>query len=187
MDSSQANNVGAARYINWFFNKVNTPYPQQVKNPLTRSTIDGFPVRLIINGKSMGIYMFNIDRYAYNNMGLTGEKNAVSYEVAVNSVTGAGAFADDSWESIRNEFESRFHYAGDSSVVCETIGAGENAVTVLKAGYHSELQDLVSWVKNSTLEEFRSELKEHFSVTHVIDYYLIVYLFGLVDRRTCRL
>ena len=182
MDSSQANNVGAARYINWFFNRVNTPYPQQIKNPLTRSAIDGFPVRLIINGKSMGIYMFNIDRYAYNNMGLTGEKNAVSYEIAVNSVTGAGAFADDSWESIRNEFESRFHYAGDESVVCETIGAGDNAVTVLKAGYHSELQDLVSWVKNSTLEEFRSELKEHFSVTHLIDYYLIVYFFGLVDN-----
>lgn len=182
MDSSQGNNTGTARFAHDFFKKVNTPYPQQIKNPKTRSTVDGFPVRLIVNGEEYGMYMFNIDRYAFNNFGLEGEQSAVSYEIGVNSVTGAGAFMDDSWESVRNEFELRYHYAGDEGVVCEEIGAGESKVTVLKSGYHTDLQNLVSWVKNATDEEFRSELKEHFSVSHVIDYYLIVYTFGLVDN-----
>ena len=183
MDSSQANNLGTAKFVNDYFRTTNNLYPSQIKNPQCRASIDGFPIRLLINGEDKGIYMFNIDRYAINNMGFANEPLIVSYEIGVNSETGAGAFADDSWESIRNEFELRYHYAGDSSVVCETIGAGENAREVLKAGYHNDLQDMVTWVCNSSIEEFRSGLKEHFSLNHLIDYYLIVYFLGLVDRK----
>lgn len=182
MDSSQANNVCTARFVNDYFVKNNLLYPSQVKNIKTRGSIDGFPIRLVINGIDQGIHMFNIDRYAINNMGFQDEPQIMSYEVGVNSVSGAGAFANDSWESIRNEFELRYHYAGDENIVCEQIGAGDNKVTVLKAGYHNELQQLVSWVCNSTDEEFLSELDEHFSLNHLIDYYLLVYFFGLVDN-----
>lgn len=185
MDSSQANNVSSARYVNDFFK--NYPYPPQLKNPNVRCAIDGFPVKLIINGENMGIYMFNIDRYATRNMGLEGESAAVSYEIGVNSVTGAGAFMDTSWESIRNEFEYRYHYAGDDSVVCETIGSGQNSYTVLRSGFHQDLIDLVNWVANATDEEFLGDLKYHLSLRHTIDYFLIVYLFGLVDRQNCPL
>lgn len=182
MDSSQANNVCTARFVNDYFVKNNLLYPSQVKNIKTRGSIDGFPIRLVINGIDQGIHMFNIDRYAINNMGFQDEPQIMSYEVGVNSVSGAGAFANDSWESIRNEFELRYHYAGDENIVCEQIGAGENKVTVLKAGYHNELQQMVSWVCNTTDEEFMSELDEHFSLNHLIDYYLLVYFFGLVDN-----
>lgn len=182
MDSSQANNVCTARFVNDYFVKNNLLYPSQIKNDKTRGSIDGFPIRLVINGIDQGIHMFNIDRYAINNLGFADEPQIMSYEIGVNSVSGAGAFANDSWESIRNEFELRYHYAGDESIVCEQIGAGENKVTVLKSGYHNELQQMISWVCNSTDEEFLSELDEHFSVNHLIDYYLLVYFFGLVDN-----
>ena len=111
----------------------------------------------------------------------------VSYEIGVNSVSGAGAFATDSWDSIRSEFEMRYHYGGDESVVCETILVDGEPATVLKAGYHSELQNLVSWVCNSSIEEFRSELREHFELNFLIDYYLWVICLGLVDKEYCRL
>lgn len=182
MDSSQANNVCTARFVNDYFVANNLLYPSQIKNIKTRGSIDGFPIRLVINGIDQGIHMFNIDRYAINNMGFADEPQLMSYEIGVNSVSGAGAFANDSWESIRNEFELRHHYAGGEEIVCEQIGAGENKVTVLKAGYHNELQQMVSWVYNTTDEEFRSELDEHFSLNHLIDYYLLVYFFGLVDN-----
>ena len=182
MDSSQANNVCTARFVNDYFVANNLLYPSQIKNTKTRGSIDGFPIRLVINGIDQGIHMFNIDRYAINNMGFADEPQIMSYEIGVNSVSGAGAFANDSWDSIRNEFELRHHYAGGEDIVCEQIGAGESKVTVLKGGYHNELQQLVTWVYNATDEEFISELDEHFSVNHLIDYYLLVYFFGLVDN-----
>lgn len=182
MDSSTYNNVGSSKLIYDYFRKSNMFYPQEIKNPKTRAVIDGFPVRLYINGESKGIYMFNIDRYAENNYGFSGESSVVSYEIAVNSESGAGAFASDAWSSIRSEFEMRYHYAGDESVVCETVMENGVPTTVLKAGFHSELQNLVSWVLNSTIEEFRSELKEHFELNFLIDYYLWVLCLGLVDN-----
>ena len=178
MDSSAANNVGSSKLVYDYFRKMNMFYPQEIKNPKTRSTVDGFPVKLFINGESMGLYMFNIDRYAENNYGFVGEQSIVSYEIGVNSVSGAGAFADDSWASIRSEFEYRYHYAGDESVVCESINVDGKPTTVLRSGYQSELQNLVSWVKNSTIEEFRSELDEHFELNFLIDYYLWVVVLG---------
>lgn len=182
MDSSAANNVGSSKLVYDYFRKMNMFYPQEIKNPKTRSVVDGFPVKLFINGKSMGLYMFNIDRYAENNYGFVGEQSIVSYEIGVNSVSGAGAFANDSWASIRSEFEYRYHYAGDESVVCESITVDGAPTTVLRAGYHSELQNLISWVKNSTIEEFKSELDEHFDLNFLIDYYLWVVTLGLVDN-----
>lgn len=182
MDSSTYNNVGTAEMMYDYFRKSNMFYPQEIKNPKTRAVIDGFPVRLYINGETKGIYMFNIDRYAENNYGFVGEQSVVSYEIAVNSESGAGAFATDAWSSIRSEFEMRYHYGGDESVVCETINVGGVPTTVLKAGYHADLQNLVSWVCNSTIEEFRSELSEHFELNFLIDYYLWVICLGLVDN-----
>ena len=93
MDSSAANNVGSSKLVYDYFRKMNMFYPQEIKNPKTRSTVDGFPVKLFINGKSMGLYMFNIDRYAENNYGFVGEQSIVSYEIGVNSVSGAGVSA----------------------------------------------------------------------------------------------
>lgn len=189
MDSSGANNVGLNKYIHDFFS--NNPYPQQVIDPTTRGNVDGFPVRLMINNVDAGLYSWNIDRYSFNNYGfvtynpdrtINRHPSAVSYEIAVNSSTGAGAFANDSWDSIRSEFESRYNYRGEESAVTETLNLNGTNVKVLKTGAHNELQELVSWVKNSTDEQFLSELSEHFSVSHLIDYYLIAYTFGMIDN-----
>ncbi|AEO93612.1 gp353 [Bacillus phage G] len=189
MDSSHANNVGTCKFINDFFKPY--PYPSQIADPKTRSSVDGFPVRLQINGEDVGIYTWNIDRYALNNYGfvtyntdgtVNRHANAVSYEIGVNSSSGAGAFHDDSWDSIRSEFKCRYNYRGEESVVTEKIPLNGVVTTVLKTGMHNELQALVTWVKNSSDEQFRSELEEHFSKRHLIDYYLIAYVFGMVDN-----
>lgn len=176
METSHANNVGTAKYVREFFKQY--PNPAQIKNPKVKCAIDGFPIQLYINGIYKGIYNFNIDRYAHNNFGYLGESNCVAYEIGVNSELGAGAFADDSWESIRSEFEYRYHYSGGEDVVTEI---GSDGLRVLKEGYHNELIELVKWVKNCTDAEFRSEFEEHFSKRHTIDYFLIVYTLGLVD------
>lgn len=189
MDSSAANNIGTNKFVYDFFKPY--PYPQQKVDPKTRSNVDGFPVKLIINGEEKGIYTWNIDRYAPNNYGfctynddgtINRHPTAVSYEVAVNSSTGAGAFHDDSWESIRSEFKSRYNYRGEESEVTEIIASNGTNAKVLATGKHNELVELVRWVKNSSDEEFYGELEHHFSKRHLIDYYLITYVLGMVDN-----
>ena len=182
MDSSHANNVGMCKFIHELFKE--NPYPQQQINSKTRSCPDGQPVKVIINGKDCGVYTWNIDRYAHNNYGLVTynedgtvnrHNNAVQYEIAVNSTNGAGAFNDDTWDSIKYEFKHRYNYRGENV----TIKDGND--TVLLAGQHSELVDLVTWVKNCTDDEFYADLAKHFSIPHLIDYYLVAYAFSFID------
>ena len=182
MDSSHANNVGLNKFIHELFKE--NPYPQQQMNPSTRSNIDGQPIKVIINGQDCGVYTWNIDRYAHNNYGLVTynedgtvnrHNSALSYEIAVNSTTGAGAFNDDSWDSIKSEFKHRYNYRGDDVTVKE----GND--TVLANGKHTELVELISWVKNCTNDEFFADVSKHFSLPHLIDYYLVVYAFGMID------
>lgn len=189
MDSSQANNVGTQKFIYDFFKPY--PYPSQVTNPTTRSNVDGFPVRLMMNGVDAGVYTWNIDRYAYNNYGFVTynadgttnrHANAVSYEIAVNGTTGAAAFMSNDWNSIRTEFKHRYNYRGDEDAVTEVVSVNGVNTSVLKAGSHNELQELITWVASATDEQFRSEINEHFSKRHLIDYYLICYVLGMVDN-----
>ena len=193
MDSSHANNIGMARFVNDFFSDTTTcphRYPRigrtDASGGKVRVAIDGFPIRLIINNQEMGIYKFNIDRYAYNNQGFSGETTAVAYEIGTNSSLGSGAFQTDDWDNIASEFEYRYHYMGDEDLVT-TKSSEQNedgsAVRVLKYGLHEQLQRLVSFVYSATDEEFRgSEGTEHLSIDHFIDYFLLTYFFGKLCR-----
>lgn len=188
MDQSQANNIGTNKFIHDFNKAENRTYPSQIANPKCRSNVDGFPVAVLINDKFDGIYTLNIDRYAPHNYGFVTSWNengtpnnhptAVSYEISANSTNGAGAFKDDSWDSIKSEFKHRYNYRGEEG----SVTMKEGSATVLTEGMHTELQDLISWVKNADDDEFFKELKDHFSVPHLIDYYLIAYVLGMADN-----
>lgn len=192
MEASHANNLGGTRFVDDFFRaQAGTTfynggvlggkggYPTIAKNPACRSNVNGFPIRLIYNGTDLGIYNFNIDRYANRTYGFEGEPNCVAYEISANSAFGAGAFADDSWESISTEYEFRYFKGRTMEDVTEVLPNGYRKLA--GGGIHKDLQDLVSWVKNSTQSDFDSELADHFSIPHLIDYYLLVYTLGLVD------
>lgn len=171
MESSHANNVGTANFIYQFMN-LNPPptaaYPGQ-----NRSTIDGFPVlvQLFDEDKDeqyhdIGVYMFNLDRYASNNFGLTmSQGTCLSYEGAKNSNTGAVAFNDYSDEVISAEWDLRFPMGTELST-------------------HPQLSALIKWVKESADQDFGDDetFEMHLSLQHCIDYYLMVYVFGMIDN-----
>lgn len=205
MDSSQANNVGTAKFIhNFTTGKYGNIYPQQQINPKTRNCVDGIPVRLRINDENFGVYTLNIDRYAHQNYGLatyeqlygtnqevTGANilnhpNAVSYEIAGNNTPSSG-FNTDNFENIRNEFKHRFNYRekeGTTSykVTVDKMDDSGAIVTQLSTAQdHSELMDLMRWMYNVTDEDFWLHAADHFSIPHLIDYYLICQLLGMVD------
>ena len=182
-----------ARFVNAFFEDINIcshRYPRQGRTDSTggkvRVAVDGFPIRLIINNQEMGIYTFNIDRYAFNNQGFAGETAAVAYEIGTNSSLGSAAFQTDEWDNIASEFEYRYHYMGDEDAVT-TKSAQQNedgsAVRVLKFGLHDELQKLVTFLYGCDDEEFRGSVgRSYLSIEHFIDYFLLTYFFGLVDN-----
>ena len=200
MDSSQSNNVGASKFIHDFF-KSNL-YPIQKSKEGTRTNVDGFPVIFQIKGKFKGIYTFNIDRYSYNNYGfadyeengnVTKERNIVSYELNVNNGT---SFVEDYtnqanltrvWNDVvRQEFKHR--YNGFTDDPTENVQVGTNTTEVLSSySNHLPLLRLLQWISSFRDDEegrikFRNELDEHFSIPHLVDYFLISYMIGAVDN-----
>lgn len=190
MESSHASNVGTAKFVEDLYD---AKLPPQEINPLTRSAIDGFPMQLYIHSKTgevryAGIYMFNIDKNAKKCFGFEIENEegeqafdcVRSYEVSANSSIGAGAFHDDSWESIRSEFEIRYH--PDEDNVIEEVEVDGVVTEFMKEGCHPELVRLISWVKNASQEDFDRDATKYLNIPYCIDYYLTVYTLGMVDN-----
>lgn len=200
MDSSQSNNVGSAKFIHDFF--LQNVYPIQREVEGSRTNIDGFPVVLMVGGRFKGIYTFNIDRYSYNNYGFckyetngtaTKNPNIVSYEFNVNN---SPVFELD-YSTPEKELKAwndtvRFHlkhrYNGKTDSPTELITSGSEVTEVLyNKDSHRELMELLKWMasfKDNPTDRKRwvDELDDHFSIPHLIDYFLIAYMFGMIDN-----
>lgn len=184
MESSHANNVGTAKFVEDFFKNDLPPQIQQkqeaaesgtvIDKPI-RNAIDGFPMLLKVNGVYRGIYMFNIDKNAKNCFGFTSKYGKVkSYEMSANSDGGAASFQTDAWESIAAEYEVRYHWDEKNVIDKET--------EIMLEGKHPELQRLITWTCHSTDEEFKRDVREYWDLESLIDYFLMTYTFGMVDN-----
>lgn len=186
IDQSSANNISNARFFNDLIRAYH-PYPSQQINNQCRGTIDGFPIRLYINDEYQGLYTFNIDRYAPQVLGFDLTGSTMAYEISANTNAGTGAFFEQendtaTWNSIKKEFKYRYHYAGDQKIVCEKDASDGNQTVLKQGSYHTELVNLVKWTSRATAEEFRGDIATHWSLNHLIDYFLYVYLSGLCDN-----
>lgn len=198
MDSSQANSIGAYRFIDDFF-RQNNMYPHQMSDShnahLLRTTPDGFPCELLANDSPVGLYSLVIDRYADHNYGFVtynklenGQYNvernetAVSYELSMNNGL-ANSFISSDWNEIRKDFKHRYNYNEKNQSVVETITNPDGTTEqVLIKGSHDELEALVKWMVEVDEDDFVNHLKYHFSVPHLIDYYLICEMLGMIDN-----
>lgn len=177
MESSHANNTGMAKFIN--DELYDTKVPPQETNDKVRTAINGFPIQLYIAKDSastpvyMGVFNFNLDKGCNKSFGLDneadGQENCMSFEVSSNSDTSAGAFKDDSDESLRTDYELR--YPDEDDCTDEQI-----------TEKYSTLKRLVSWVKNADEATFKSELEQYFNKEYLLKYFLQVHLFGMVDN-----
>lgn len=186
MESSHANNITGARFANDLWKEIH-PYPSTQINNKCRGAVDGFPIRLTLNGVFAGMYTFNIDRYAIENLGYNTTEDCMAYELSSNADGFVvGDTETETWNAIAQKFMYRYHYADEGqarqgyTVKLDTDGKTE----ILDNGshLHDELIKLVKWVATSSDSDFRGELKEHFVVEELMDYFLIVNLLGLVDN-----
>jgi hypothetical protein len=118
--------------------------------------IDGIPVSVHVNGKSIGLYTFNIpkDRWQF------GMKSGnVNHIIMCNETqSGAGAFLE----------------VADSTSWSVEYGDGPTSL--------SKFNQLVSFIKDSTDEEFRSNLTRYLDLGACLNYYCFCHLFGAVDN-----
>ena len=174
MESSHANNTGVAKFINDCL--YDTKTPPQLENSSCRTTINGFPIEVYMNGEYLGVYNFNYERYSYKPYGYDYTKypNILSYEINSNSNTSAGAFYryGDNAESSANVTELQY-YKRDFNLIYGNRTADSDT--------YSEIKELVEWVSAAEQDLFRETIGEHFNKEYLFRYYLMVLFIGAVD------
>lgn len=170
MESSHANNVGMAKFINGCV--YDTKTPAQLINPNRRTTIDGFPILLYINDKLQGAYNFNLDRYSTESYGYKDFPKCIVYEVSANSDTTAGAFHKWTSNSGKSEID---YYKSDFECLYPPSRAGGS-------DNFAELIRLVNWVDTASDELFKEQIHEYFNLEYLLRYYLVVMVIGAVDN-----
>ena len=177
MESSHANNTGAAKIVNRYL--YETPLPPQKDNKKVLSAIDGFPIKLYINDELYGVYNFNIDKKCPDSFGLDTKKypKCISYEFSANTDTTAGAF--NKWtpdmkiselEYLQKDIELRYPEPDEKKGISEDYG------------YLSTLKRVIDWVSDADDETFKAEFENYFNKEYTLKYYLLVLAFGMVDN-----
>ena len=174
IESSHANNTGLAKMINDCV--YDTKLPTQLDNPNCRTTINGFPIEVYMNGEYLGIYNFNHDRYSTMSYGYDYKKfpNMLVYEINSNSNVSAGAFYQygENAESSANISE-RDYYARDFKLIYgNRTSSNDN---------YAEIKELVQWVSVAEYDLFKETINEHFNKEYLFRYLLTVLMIGGVD------
>lgn len=174
VESSHANNTGVAKFINDCL--YDTKTPMQLENENCRTTINGFPIELYMNGEYLGVYNFNHDRYSYQSYGYDYVKypNMLVYEINSNSNTSAGAFYryGANPESSANVSEIEY-YKRDFKLIYGNRTTDSDT--------YSEIKSLVEWVSVAEYDLFRETISEHFNKEFLFRYFLNVLFIGAVD------
>lgn len=172
MESSHANNVGLAKFIN--DSVYDSKNPAQLKDDRVRNSINGFPILLYINDELKGCYNFNLDRYSPNSFGYDKSvfPKCLCYEVSANSDTTAGAF--HKWTSSTGKTEIDYLASDFEAIFPPDRAAGNDTF--------DEIKRLVDWVNDADDELFKEQIHEYFNLEYLLRYYLVVMIFGLVDN-----
>ena len=169
MESSHANNVGMAKFINDCVYDSKTP--AQLIDSRRRTAINGFPVLLYINDKLQGAYNFNLDRYSTESYGYKDFPKMLAYEVSANSDTTAGAF--HKWTSASGKTEIDYYKSDFECLYPPSRDGNDNFAEIIR---------LVNWVDSASDELFKEQISEYFNLEYLLRYYLTVMVVGAVDN-----
>lgn len=200
MESSHMNNIGTATWVHdmyktWEGGPALTP-PQKKEAQTNadgsykyRTSIDGFPILLIIDDYTVGTYTFNVDKDAADTFGFK-EENPVlpeghevkvfSYEITANSNGNcAGSFSKwtPEWSAANKNITEDQYY--DSDFEIRYIKDEDDPALVAEG--RAALKRLVNWVSDADDETFRNEFDQYLDLKYCIDYYIQVLTFGMVD------
>ena len=174
MESSHANNTGAAKIVNRYL--YDSKLPPQQDNEKVVSAIDGFPVKLYINDELIGVFNFNLDKGCEDSFGLDRERypRCLSYEISANTDTTAGAF--NKWTGVQGGPEELAYLKKDFELRYPDTKDDPDC------GYLTDLKRVVDWVSSANDETFKREFEQYFNKEYTLKYYLFTLVFGMVDN-----
>ena len=128
-----------------------------------RSTIDGFPVKVKINGKDQGIYTWNL-KQSKEVYGLTKENpNHLMYRCEVHG--GAGSFANTS--NTKAAWEDKFPETEDALLAATNL---------------AKLNRMIAWVATADDATFKKEINKYLNLNYLLDYWIYSVCFMAVDN-----
>lgn len=160
IDHTHARNIIGARLWGQMVKSRNIDYPTELKSSPNYGAIDGFPIKLFLNGVYEGLYTWNIpkDGWMFNM-----NKNNVNHAILCDeSQVGAGAFAS---LAIIDGTDWSLEFP-------------DNLTPVIKNSFNNA----IAHVKDSSDIEFKQNLSNYFDVSALIDYYIFCYRFYAMDN-----
>ena len=154
-DVTQSRNIVSARIAA----KVQAKYNVFTNTP-HNGTIDGFPIEIYNNDSFLGIYTWNIpkDDWLWN----IDDKDEKQYTIEAEEHSNATGFKENITEFSEKTFD---------------VEAGTKSDAALK-----HMQDTITFVKDSSDEEFKNHFKEYFDFDASLNYIVCYYYFGAVDN-----
>ena len=162
VDHSHARNVVGAKIWNDIVSS-RADYdalPTELKESPNNGAIDGFPIKLYMNGKYEGLYTFNIPKDGWLfNMDEDNENH--------------GAICGELNDGINCTFRQLPKFTNDWGV---------EFPDVLSDKIKNSFTQAVSFVMNSSDDEFKRNLGNYFDVTSLLDYYIYCYAGCFLDQ-----
>ena len=154
-DVTQSRNIVSARIAA----KVQAKYNVFTNTP-HNGTIDGFPIEIYNNDNFLGIYTWNIpkDDWLWN----IDDKDEKQYTIETENHTEATRFKENITEFDEEVFD---------------VEAGTKSDVALK-----HMQDTITFVKDSSDEEFKNNFKDYFDLDASLNYMACYYYFGGIDN-----
>lgn len=161
IDHSHARNIVSARLWSEIV-KSRENYeelPEDFRNSPNNCVIDGYPIKLYLNGKYEGIYTLNVPKDAWM-FGMDDSKDEHCVLCGENDKSG------------------RFK---ETAVIDGTDWSDEIHDTV-PASILVRWNEVIDFVKNSTDEEFKAGIDDYIDLQSLIDYYIYVYVMCAIDN-----
>lgn len=145
--------------------------PEELKNSPKNGAVDGFPIKLYLNGKYEGIYtwnigkgdwMFGIDEANVNHAVLCAEKN------------NNGNASTTDRNILACEFRTNANIDGNDWSL--------EIPDVLQGGIKTSFNNLINCVKDTDDETFKATIRNHLDITSALDYYILMYFSCAVDN-----
>ena len=173
IDHSMSRNIVSARIWTEMVKSRHTEPPTLLKNSPRYGAVDGYPIVIYINDEYQGLYTLNIKKEDFT-FGMD-EDNPLHCAIC-GDVNNNG----DNTKALATEFRT----ASTSGWVVEVpdafpvIDNGDGTTTNVSDG----LISLISFVMNSTDEEFVANLNTKLDVESAIDYFIFTYFIGAFDN-----
>ena len=143
--------------------------PEELRNSPNNCAIDGFPVKVTINGVYQGLYTLNIpkDIWMFNM-----DENNVNHAVLCAELNNNGS-TTVSDAKLACEFRAEAQINGsDWSLECPDI---------LNSNIKTSFNNFINFAINSSDNQFKYGIEQYLDVQSAIDYYIYAYFGGFID------